>query len=671
MIRAARAVAAVIVIGGLLGLAVSAPGQSPLGEVAKEELSAQAGISPDLLATMFVTDGPDQFILAFVATNASVLDSELNAELKDGIRPFIGDAALLALVYPTQASRFDPREITFAQAEARFLSNANEVHPLTDNFRAGRLPAETLSAGVIELPDQLDASEAFRVVFRGAFETSFHLRANDEAQRANRQTTAVVRQDGRSWTLAPLQTSLGLQDVYQYEDFRSQSPLIREDASVLFLHEGSDGALSLVTIHQARRPAEVKMTLWGLPPGATFTLQDDPDDAYWLAPPSAKATWRWSSGKTDGAALSGLTDGTSLSIRPQFNGSISTWWLVRGSLDDPEYVELPSTSSPLQLVISRIASSPESGDDDNGDGATGDDTSRSSELSAEIDIKPSGPEVGQTVSLDASASRAPSGEIVEFAWDLDGDGHIDKRTEQATITHEYRSPGTYRVALRITDDRDRTATASQTIDVRKARVPAHVDRVIGAYLPKSQALPGSSFHVRLKVEAHRRTVGLGIHERPPDGWTLTPVENAGAEFNRELTEWLFTDPLNAGERRTILYRVDVPERAKPDTVLFSGQVFSGVPSMATELRGDRVAEIVLALPIMVAVSRLDENGALDLRRSNHITFDQMLQATALWKEQAHVPGTDGRTIDLPTMVRLVAYWRTSTPINEPLPTDAR
>ena len=59
MIRAARVVAAVILIGGLFGLAVSAPGQSPLGEVAKEELSEQAGISPDLLATMVVTDGPE------------------------------------------------------------------------------------------------------------------------------------------------------------------------------------------------------------------------------------------------------------------------------------------------------------------------------------------------------------------------------------------------------------------------------------------------------------------------------------------------------------------------------------------------------------------------------------------------------------------------------------
>ena len=670
MIRAARVVAAVILIGGLFGLAVSAPGQSPLGEVAKEELSEQAGISPDLLATLVVTDGPDQFILAFVATTESVLDSELDADLKDGIRPFIGDPALLALVYPTQASRFDPREITFSQGNARFLSNAGDIHPLTDNFRAGRLPAEVLSAGVIELPDQLDESEAFDIVFRGAFETRFHPNAYDETRNPSRQTTAVVRQDGRSWTLAPLQTSLGLDELYQYEDFRSQSSLIREDASVLFLHESSDGTLSLVTIHQARRPAEVKMTLWGLPPGATFALQDDPDDAYWLAPPSAKATWRWSSGKTDGAALSGLTDGTSLSIRPEFNGSIATWYLVRGSLEAPEYVELPSTSSPLQLVISRISSSsPESGGD--GEDTSDDESGRPRDLSAAIEIRPSRPEVGQTVSLDASASRAPSGEIVEFAWDLDGDGHIDDRTAEATLTHVYRSPGTYRVSVRIVDDGGRTATATETIDVRKARVPAHVDRVIGAYLPDSEALPGSSFHVRLKVEAHRRTVGLGIHERPPDGWSLTPVENAGAEFNAELTEWLFTDPLNAGETRTILYRVEIPERATPGPGRFSGQVFSGVPSMQTELRGDQIAEVVLALPIRVAVSRLDENGTLDLSRSNFVTFEQMLQATALWKEQAHVPGTDGRTIDLPTMVTLVAYWRTSTPVDEPLPTEAR
>ena len=93
--------------------------------------------------------------------------------------------------------------------------------------------------------------------------------------------------------------------------------------------------------------------------------------------------------------------------------------------------------------------------------------------------------------------------------------------------------------------------------------------------------------------------------------------------------------------------------------------------MEAELSGDDAAEVVHALPIRVAVSRLNENGTLDLRRSNLITFEQMLQATVLWKEQARVPGTDGRTIDLPTMVTLVAYWRTGTPVDEALPPEAR
>ena len=669
MIRAARAVVAVIVIGGLLGLVVPAPGQSPLGEVAREELSERAGISPDLLAAMFVTDGPDQFILAFVAATESVLDSDLNADLKDGIRPFIDTSALLALVYPTQASRFNPQQITFAQDGARFLSDSSDIHPITDNFRAGRLPAEALSAGVIELPDRLDASTPFNIVFRGAFETTFRPDPTHSTAQSTSQTTAVVRQSGQSWTLAPLATSAGLDEIYQYDDFQSRSPLIRDDASVLFLHEAADGTLSLVMIHHARRPAEVRMTLWGVPTNATFTLQDDPDDAYWLAPPSAKATWRWSSGKTDGAALSGLTDETSLSIRPEFNGSLSGWYFIRGSLDDPEYIELPSMSSPVQLAISRIASSASASDDE----AESDDGSANSGggLSAEIELDGAAqPQVGRTVTLTARAPDATAA-IAEYAWDFDGDGQWDERTDRASIAHEYRSAGTYRVSVRITDATGQTATASRTIAVQQARVPATVERVIGAYLPDAQALPGSSFHVRLVAEAHRRTVGLGIRERPPEGWQLTPVENAGAEFNRELTEWLFTDPLNAGETRTIQYRIDVPEHAQPGSVPFSGQAFSGVPTMESDLTGDHAVEVVVALPIRVAVSRLNGHGALDLGLSNFITFDQMLQATALWKEQAPVPGTDGRAIDLPTMVTLVAYWRTGTAVDQPLPTDAR
>ncbi len=666
MSRAARAVAAVILMGGLFALAVAAPGQSPLGEAAKEELSEQAGIPLDMLATMVVTDGADQFILAFVAAAPSVLESNLSEELKDGVRPFVGTPALLALVYPTQASRFDPRRISFAQGDARFLIDASDITPLTENFRAGQLSAETLSAGVIELPEQLDESQAFEIVFRGAFTASIQPTFGNNAHRSSSQMTAVVRQDGRAWTLAPLQTSASLGEVYQYENFSSQSPLVRENASILLLHQNADGTLSLVTIHQARRPAEVKLTLWGLPPDATFAIQDDPDDAYWLDPPSAKATWRWSSGKTDGGAISGLTDGTSLSVRPAFNDSISTWYLVRGSVSDPEYVELPSTSSPLQLVISRVGSSSAESEeeDEKPEGAP-------NELSAEMAIRPSQPEVGQTVTFDAGASTAPSAEIVEYAWDFDADGRLDERGERASATHAYRSAGTYRVKLQITDDQGRTATATRTVDVGRASRPASVDRIIGAYLPESQALPGSSFHVRLKVQAHRRTVGLGVRERPPEGWQLTPVQNAGAEFNRELGEWLFTDPLRASQTRTILYRVDVPERAKPGTFRFAGQAFSGVPAMQTELGGDAIAEVVHALPIRVAVSRLNDDGGLDLRRSNRITFGQMLQATVLWKEQARVPGTDGRTIDLPTMVTLVAYWRTRTPVDRPLPADDR
>ncbi|MFB6284969.1 MAG: PKD domain-containing protein [Candidatus Bipolaricaulia bacterium] len=671
MIRAARTAAAVMLVGGLLGLAVAAPAQSPLNDVAKKKLSEQSGIPLDMLATLVVNDGPDRFILAFVATKEAILDSELKAELKDGVRPFVDTPALLTLVYPTQASRFDPHQITFSQDNARFLTESSDINPLTDNFRTGQLPAEALSAGVIQLPTELDPTRVFDIVFRGAFSTTFQPNVNNSSDRSTRQTNAVIRQEGQTWTLAPLKTSRGLDGIYQYEDFRSRSSLIREDASILFLHEESDGTLSVVISHQSQRPAEVKFTLWGVPQNATFAIQDDSDDAYWLSPPSAKATWRWSSGQTDGAALSGLSDGTSLSLRPEFNGSVNTWYLVRGSLADPEYVALPSTSSPLQLEISKIDSSSSASDDDEDSSASDERDGTTSDLSAEIDVSPSQPVVGQTITLDASASEAPSSEIVSYAWDVDGDGDFEKRSSSASTSHEYRTTGTYQIQVKVTDNRDRTATASQTVDVQQASHPARVERVIGSYLPNSQALPGSSFHVRLKVKARRRIVGLGVRERPPENWQLTPVENAGAKFNRELTEWLFTDPLNAGQTRTILYRVDVPDQAQPDKVRFFGQAFSGVPSMQTDVRGDKVVDVVLALPVKVAVSRLTENGTLDLRLSNFITFNQMLQATALWKEQARVPGTDGRRIDLSTMVTLVAYWRTGTPIDQRLPDDAR
>ncbi|MFL5846980.1 MAG: PKD domain-containing protein [Solirubrobacteraceae bacterium] len=60
---------------------------------------------------------------------------------------------------------------------------------------------------------------------------------------------------------------------------------------------------------------------------------------------------------------------------------------------------------------------------------------------------------GQKATFDASTSRAdPSGSIVEFAWDLDGDGTFDEIRQGPRITIVPEVPGEQVIVVRITDD---------------------------------------------------------------------------------------------------------------------------------------------------------------------------------------------------------------------------
>jgi cellulose 1,4-beta-cellobiosidase len=56
------------------------------------------------------------------------------------------------------------------------------------------------------------------------------------------------------------------------------------------------------------------------------------------------------------------------------------------------------------------------------------------------------------VNFDASASSDPDGEIIEYAWDWDGNGLYDEGHSDAIASHMFGTAGTYLVTLRITDD---------------------------------------------------------------------------------------------------------------------------------------------------------------------------------------------------------------------------
>jgi len=167
----------ILTVGILLTVLAAMPayGQSPLEQWAENQISEKTGIDPQLLATLFVTTNDSQFILSFVYINEEVMQSNLREELKESIRPYVGQRAMLAMIVPTQQSVFQPTSISFVQNDASFLMSASTIHPITDDFKAGPVPTQEVNAGVLELPQGLDLNQPFTIKYQSDFQTSFSL----------------------------------------------------------------------------------------------------------------------------------------------------------------------------------------------------------------------------------------------------------------------------------------------------------------------------------------------------------------------------------------------------------------------------------------------------------------------------------------------------------------
>jgi PKD repeat protein len=81
-------------------------------------------------------------------------------------------------------------------------------------------------------------------------------------------------------------------------------------------------------------------------------------------------------------------------------------------------------------------------------------------------ISPGNPAIGDSVVFDASGST-DDGAIVSYAWDY-GDG---SRGTGRVVTHPFRTPGTFAVTLTVTDDRGKSATLTQNVQVSGGILP--------------------------------------------------------------------------------------------------------------------------------------------------------------------------------------------------------
>jgi hypothetical protein len=71
--------------------------------------------------------------------------------------------------------------------------------------------------------------------------------------------------------------------------------------------------------------------------------------------------------------------------------------------------------------------------------------------------------------LDASGSRDSDGKIVNYRWDLNGDGSMETNGgTKKTLSHKF-TPGVYHVTVRVTDNGGKRAYASRTVRVKKKK----------------------------------------------------------------------------------------------------------------------------------------------------------------------------------------------------------
>jgi len=91
---------------------------------------------------------------------------------------------------------------------------------------------------------------------------------------------------------------------------------------------------------------------------------------------------------------------------------------------------------------------------------------------AALTVDPDPVEPGQSVTLDASESSDPDGSIVEYRWDLDGDGTVDTTTGSPTTSTSFSQAGDHDVAVTVVDGEGATDAGTTTVTVRANRPPS-------------------------------------------------------------------------------------------------------------------------------------------------------------------------------------------------------
>ena len=208
---------------------------------------------------------------------------------------------------------------------------------------------------------------------------------------------------------------------------------------------------------------------------------------------------------------------------------------------------------------------------------------------ADFTIAPENPDINTEVVLDAGLSRASSGQITQYEWDLNGDGEFEILTQEPQIVYLFDESGTYTLVLRVTDSQGRQAMAAKTLTVRSA--PVRVRRAIVTPLEPNRVPAGSAFQVTITITALQTINGLGLDEDLPQGWRASAVDSSGAAFKSAEAQWLWFQTITPGQAVKVVYNVTVPRGTAPDTYEIQGVVSSFSPRFEIAIPGDHAVRV--------------------------------------------------------------------------------
>lgn len=109
------------------------------------------------------------------------------------------------------------------------------------------------------------------------------------------------------------------------------------------------------------------------------------------------------------------------------------------------------------------------------------------------------------------------------------------------------------------------------------------------------------FDVTVSIEAKQTVHGLALDEELPEGWSLIPIENAGATFKKDSAQWLWLT-VEPGDTLTIRYQLIPPAACAVEGLdLLTGTIRAADPSFEIDVvRGESTSG--LPEPSLVVVA---------------------------------------------------------------------